>query len=267
MTTHYDVLGIKTDASADVVKRAYYKRARAYHPDAHAGSTVELIDEAERAMAAVNVAWNVLSDPSLRRDYDLTLAEAATARPTNGAKRKKSSTTPPSELLGAGFRYWMNGSGITVGHDGERRVSLALDGATSLSALKALEPDRLWSLHAEHSAIDDDELVNLQGMTDLLYLDLSNTRISDAGLLHLQGLDQLEVLHLCNTAITDAGLALLARLPNLVHLSLGKTSITDAGLAHLATMRRLQVLQLWGTGVSGRGRRRLRAALAGAQID
>ncbi|MBA2608761.1 MAG: DnaJ domain-containing protein [Actinobacteria bacterium] len=293
MTTHYDVLGIKADSSPDTVKRAYYKRARAYHPDAHAGSTSELIDEAERAMAAVNKAWTVLRDPATRRDYDEEFIDAAeAAAPSMGGKRKTNGTrrTPPTELLGAGFTYWMGGLGSgSAAREGGRRISLAVDGATSFSALKTLAPDRLWSLHAERSSIDDDELVNLQGMTDLLHLDLSGTPITDAGLLHLQGLDRLEVLQLWDTAITDAGLALIARLPNIVQLGVGNTRITDAGLVHVRGMTHLRVLQLWGTRVTGRGltqlhgmhdldmisvptrvrgltRRRLRRALGGAYV-
>lgn len=260
MTTHYDVLGITADARADTIKRAYYKRARAYHPDAHAGSTAALIDEAERAMAAVNAAWTVLRDPTARRDYDQSLIDAAeAARPAARGRRKPNPrTTPPSALLASGFSYWMGGVGADISATGERRISLQVDGATSFSPLKSLAPDRLWSLHAERATIDDDELVNLQGMTDLLHLDLSRTPITDAGMLHLQGLDRLEVLQLWDTEISDAGVALIARLPNIVQLGLGNTRVTDAGLAHLRALTRLRVLQLWGTAVTARGLLQLR---------
>jgi hypothetical protein len=293
VTTHYDVLGINADAKPDTIKRAYYKRARAYHPDAHAGSTAELLDEAERAMAALNSAWSVLRDPQARRDYDQSLIDAAeAASPTVNGRRKSRGTrsTPPQEILSSGFTYWMGGLGSNVTGAGERRISLAVEGATSFSALKTLAPDRLWSLHAEHSKIDDDELVNLQGMTDLLHLDLSRTPVTDAGLLHLQGLERLEVLQLWDTAVTDAGLALIARLPNLVQLGLGNTRITDAGVPHLRALTRLRVLQLYGTAITGKGiyqlrgmtnidsvsvplrvrgrhRRRLRRALGGAYVS
>lgn len=291
MTTHYDVLGIGADAKPDTVKRAYYQRARAYHPDAHAGSTAELIDEAERAMAMLNTAWTVLRDPQARRDYDQALIDAAEAAQPHVRGRRRAHgtrTIPPTEILGAGFSYWMGGLGSNVNARGERRISLAVDGATSFSALRTLAPDRLWSLHAERSMIDDDELVNLQGMTDLLHLDLSRTPVTDAGLLHLQGLERLEVLQLWGTAITDAGLGLVARLPNLVQLGLGNTRVSDTGLAHLRSLERLRVLQLWGTDVTARGlmqlrgmsigmisvpmrvrgrhRRRLRRALGGAHV-
>lgn len=292
MTTHYDVLGIRTNAEPDTIKRAYYKRARAYHPDAHAGSTESVIEEAERAMAALNAAWNTLSDPLLRSEYDRALEqEQAAEMMVRGGRRRSAAArkAPPTALLGAGFSYWMGGLGSQGRRDGQRRISLTVSGAASFAALRSLAPDRLWALHADGSSIDDDELVNLQGMTDLLMLDLSGTSITDAGLLHLQGLDNLEHLSLWNTRITDAGLALVSRLHNLRHLGLGGTPITDAGLAHLHTLSRLRVLQIWGTRVTGHGlqhlhglreleivsvptrvrsghRRRLRAALAGALV-
>src|SRR5689334_20433748 len=109
VTTHYDVLGVAADAKADTIKRAYYKRARAYHPDAHAGSTAELLDEAERAMSALNSAWTVLRDAQARRDYDQSLIAAAeAASPTVNGRRKSRGTrsTPPQEILSSGFTYW-----------------------------------------------------------------------------------------------------------------------------------------------------------------
>lgn len=213
-------------------------------------------------MAALNTAWTVLRDANARRDYDQSLIDAAEMA-TPGVRGRRSAsrgtrTTPPQEILGAGFTYWMGGLGSDVNDRGERRISLAVDGATSFSALKTLAPDRLWSLHAERSQIDDDELVNLQGMTDLLHLDLSRTPVTDAGLLHLQGLDRLEVLQLWDTAVTDAGVALIARLPSLVQLGLGNTRVTDAGLASIRELKHLRVLQLYGTAVTGKGLMQLR---------
>jgi len=292
MTSHYDVLGIRTNSEPETIKRAYYKRARAYHPDAHAGSTDAVIEEAERAMAALNAAWNTLSDPLLRSEYDRALEQEQAAEVmVRGGQRRAAAApkTPPTALLGAGFSYWMAGLGSQGRRDGQRRISLTVSGDASFAALRSLAPDRLWALHADGSKIDDDELVNLQGMTDLLMLDLAGTAVSDAGLLHLQGLDNLEHLSLWNTKITDAGLALVSRLHNLRHLGIGGTAITDAGLAHLHTLSRLRVLQIWGTRVTGHGlqhlhglreleivslptrvrsghRRRLRAALAGALV-
>ena len=65
--THYDVLGVEPDASADELRAAYKRAARRAHPD-HGGS--------HAAMRAVNVAWEVLSDPDSRRRYDESLGDA-----------------------------------------------------------------------------------------------------------------------------------------------------------------------------------------------
>lgn len=266
MTTHYDVLGVKADASAETIKRAYYKRARAYHPDAHAGSDDALIEEAARAMATLNTAWNVLRDAMARATYDDELIRAAESAGGSAPARRGQRPKPPTELLASGFSYWLGGLGSEVSASGDRRLSLSVDGATSLAPLKTLSPDRLWALHAQRASIDDDELVHLQGMSDLLYLDLSSTGVTDAGLLHLQGLERLEVLQLWNTSISDAGLSLIARLPNLVQLGLGNTRITDAGIHHLHALAKLRVLQIWGTNVTSRGRRSLRRRLSGVEV-
>ena len=65
--THYDVLGVEPDVSAEALRAAYMKAARRAHPD-HGGS--------HAAMRAVNVAWEVLSDPDRRQRYDESLGDA-----------------------------------------------------------------------------------------------------------------------------------------------------------------------------------------------
>ncbi|MEY2569068.1 MAG: hypothetical protein QOE35_3597 [Actinomycetota bacterium] len=249
MTTHYDVLGVSPKASSDQIKRAYYRRARAYHPDSHVGSSVAVLDEAQEAMAAVNAAWNVLRDPRLRSEYDGALSAAKMA-----ARQRRGRVRGPHPRLeiGNGFRYWMATSGVP-GPAGRTRISLAVDGATDLSPLRALAPTGLYALHAAGAAIDDAQLVHLTGMTGLQELDLTDTGVTDAGLLHLQGLDRLEHLALWDTHVTDEGLALLGRITSLRTLGLGNTRVTDAGMAGLASLSHLRVLQLWGTDVAGPG--------------
>ncbi len=61
----YRVLGVSKDASADDVKKAYRKLARANHPDSKPGDAT-----AEERFKSISEANSVLSDPAKRREYD-----------------------------------------------------------------------------------------------------------------------------------------------------------------------------------------------------
>lgn len=262
MVTHYDVLGVAEDAALDSIKRAYYERARMYHPDAHASSSPAVRAEAERTMQSLNSAWSVLREPGRRRRYDRTLARERAADEPDGAegskaggiRTRRSRTSPERRTraeLGSGFQYWFGAT--SIGSTATRRgLNLRLTG-TSLAPLKALVPDGLVGLHAAGTSVDDGELRNLQAMRSLRLIDLAGTRVTDAGLVHLLGCVDLEVVSLWDTAVTDDGVALLGRLPNLRQLGLGNTAVTDAGLVHLAGLRRLRLVQLAGTEVEGPG--------------
>ena len=257
VTTHYHVLGVRPSAADEAIKRAYYRKARAYHPDAYAGASAAVLDEAQRAMASLNAAWSVLRDPLLRSEYDAALAAERQVPTTNkGARRRRAAAENdlPRLSLGRGFKHRFGLAGTVVWPGDERpRLSLSVDGTGDLSPLRALAPNGLWALHAAESRVRDAELIHLQGIHSLQVLDLSRTAITDAGLLHLQDLDALDTLMLWDTAVTDAGLALLARMPSLRVLGLGNTLVTDAGLAHLRQLGGLRILQLFGTAVNGHG--------------
>eukprot|EP01062_Namystynia_karyoxenos_P001702 TRINITY_DN10587_c0_g1_i1.p2 TRINITY_DN10587_c0_g1~~TRINITY_DN10587_c0_g1_i1.p2 ORF type:complete len:313 (+),score=92.17 TRINITY_DN10587_c0_g1_i1:79-939(+) len=61
---HYAVLGVKKTASPADIKKAYRRLALVLHPD-KCGSAA-----AEEAFKKVSRAWDVLSDPEKREDYD-----------------------------------------------------------------------------------------------------------------------------------------------------------------------------------------------------
>lgn len=73
-TTHYDVLGVRADADAAEVRRAYVARARVLHPDRSQGRSTADAARMARAMQDVNEAWRVLRSPSTRAAYDARLA-------------------------------------------------------------------------------------------------------------------------------------------------------------------------------------------------
>ncbi len=60
----YETLEINENASADEIKKAYRKLARKYHPD------VNKDKDAEEKFKEINAAYEVLSDPQKKQQYD-----------------------------------------------------------------------------------------------------------------------------------------------------------------------------------------------------
>ena len=59
---YYEILGLSSDASDDDIKRAYRKLALKTHPDKNGGD--------DAMFKKINLAYETLSDPDKRREYD-----------------------------------------------------------------------------------------------------------------------------------------------------------------------------------------------------
>ena len=73
IATHYDVLGVASDAAPDEIRSAYRRAARQVHPDRVAS------ESDPDAMATVNEAYRVLADPGRRLMYDRSLRNTGSA--------------------------------------------------------------------------------------------------------------------------------------------------------------------------------------------
>lgn len=67
MPSLYDILGVEQDADIEVLRRAYRKLARRYHPD------VNPDPRSHDLMARINEAFATLTDPDRRNEYDAML--------------------------------------------------------------------------------------------------------------------------------------------------------------------------------------------------
>ena len=71
---HYQLLGVSKSASLEEIKRAYHEKLKEYHPDRHQQAEFEWIREQAEAMTRqVREAYDTLSDPQSRKQYNQTL--------------------------------------------------------------------------------------------------------------------------------------------------------------------------------------------------
>src|SRR5690242_18263992 len=91
--TPYETLGVRPDASADAIRKAYRKLAKELHPDLNPGKP-----EAEARFKSVTAAYDLLSDPEKKARYDRGEIDES------GAERPRYSYRPHAE--GAqGWKY------------------------------------------------------------------------------------------------------------------------------------------------------------------
>lgn len=69
MINHFRILGVKSNASEDDIKKAYRRLANKFHPDKLHGLSDEEKDAAAAQLQRVKAAYEVLSDAKLRAAY------------------------------------------------------------------------------------------------------------------------------------------------------------------------------------------------------
>lgn len=91
MTTHYDTLHVSKTASPAAIKTAYRKLSQKWHPDKNPDN----YSEADKLIKIINSAYEVLSDPIRRKQYDAGLShhQPSNSTPGNEAQRQASQQT------------------------------------------------------------------------------------------------------------------------------------------------------------------------------
>lgn len=64
--THYDILQVSQQASASVIRAAFKALSQKWHPDKHQGTNKTVLQKFQN----IKQAYDVLSNPELRQEYD-----------------------------------------------------------------------------------------------------------------------------------------------------------------------------------------------------
>lgn len=88
--TYYEILEVAETASNDVIKMAHKALVKKYHPDVFAGDPAF----AEEKMKKINEAYEVLSNPAMRKQYDSQLKSQRQNAKTHAANDQSTKADP-----------------------------------------------------------------------------------------------------------------------------------------------------------------------------
>src|SRR5579862_8770135 len=180
----YQVLGVKSDATADEIRKAYRKLAKQLHPDLNPGKP-----EAEQRFKSVTAAYDLLSDPEKRARYDRgEIDESGAERPrysyrphaegAQGWKYQPHGDMNPSDLedlfamfeggaMGGARRGRGGGQGFAI-PGGDRLYTLTVDFVEAAAGGKrrlSLSPDA-WLDVTIPPGIEEGQVLRLKGKGD-----------------------------------------------------------------------------------------------------
>ncbi len=178
--TPYQVLGVKPDASADEIRKAYRKLAKELHPDLNPGKP-----EAEARFKSVSAAYDLLSDADKRARYDRgEIDESGAERPPRYSYRPHAEGAegwkyrPQGEMdlgdledlfaafgsAGRARRGGRSGEGIRL-RGGDRSFTLSIDFTEAANGGRkrlSLSPDE-WLDVTIPPGIEDGQVLRLKG--------------------------------------------------------------------------------------------------------
>jgi DnaJ-class molecular chaperone len=175
--TPYEVLGVKKDAGADDIRKAYRKLAKEFHPDLNPGKPA-----AEERFKAISGAYDLLSDTEKRGRYDRgEIDEQGAERPrtyyrrhAEGAQGRKYQPEGEMDLgdledlfaaFGSGGRRRGPGGPNFAMRGLDRQFSLTVDFVEAMTGAKqrlALAPEE-WLDVTIPAGIQDGQVLRLRG--------------------------------------------------------------------------------------------------------
>lgn len=96
----YDILWVEKGASSDDIKKAYRKLAMKYHPDRNSGDA-----DAEAMFKKVNAAYDTLSDPQKKQQYDMFWSTGGASGFSGGGFAADDLSDIFNSFFGGGFSW------------------------------------------------------------------------------------------------------------------------------------------------------------------
>ena len=95
--THYEVMGVRPEASASELKTVYYQLARRFHPDRFRKADAAQVSRIESAFARITQAYDTLRDDRLRSSYNGKLEARRKAEQLADSAPKAATPAPEPE--------------------------------------------------------------------------------------------------------------------------------------------------------------------------
>jgi curved DNA-binding protein CbpA len=107
---HYQVLGVTSSATPQELKKAYFRLAKIYHPDRHLEPEMsDMKEKLELLFTRIHDAYQTLSDPAHRQEYDSNAAKEPAAAGQYEEKRPEEYVENYAEKAGQATAYFNAG--------------------------------------------------------------------------------------------------------------------------------------------------------------
>lgn len=148
---YYDILGVSPTADDFVIKAAYKALAQRYHPDKFHGNAKDAAD-AQVKMRQLNEAYQVLSDPAKRREYDASFQQGS--QQNQQSSQQKSQQAKQQEDWAIALRFYPDLTELET-RLGKIDPSLVSEFRSSLLASQQYEQRQRVASQLEQNYLED----------------------------------------------------------------------------------------------------------------